>query len=143
MYRMHVKGISIVLVVFLFVAVFGACNGDDDENDDPIDPDAEPVLTVTETDPSNGSLGVPIDVQISVTFSEDVDPRTITDSSFMLLVKDVSIPGDITWLENVVTFTPLSPLAPNTTYTGRVTTAVRDFDQNPLFSDFIWSFTTL
>lgn len=133
-----------MLFISLLIGGFIACSGDDDGDDEPVETaNLESVLTVTETDPSNGSLGVPRDVQISVTFSEDVDPGTITDSSFMLLVNDVRLHGRITWLNNVVTFTPLFPLARNTTYTGRVTTAVRDFEENPLPSDFIWSFTTL
>lgn len=103
---------------------------------------AASVLSVVSTSPPRGSMGIPRDVQISVNFNEDVDPRTVTDSSFMLIMKDFLIPGTITWLENVVTFTPVSPLAPDTTYTVRVTTAVRDLDENPLPLDYIWSFTT-
>jgi hypothetical protein len=143
MYLVHVNKILKLLFVFMFMGILIACSGDDDEDNNAASGlEAESVLTVTSTTPSNGSLGVPRDVQISVTFSEDVDPRTITDSSFTLSTNDVLLHGTITWLGNVVTYTPAFPLAPDKTYTGMVTTVVRDSQENPLASDFIWSFTT-
>lgn len=144
---MHRTCVRIMLL--LFIGFLLSCGGHDGEDEEDIVTEsadtadtAEAVLTVAGTTPSNGSLGVPRTVQISVNFSEEVNPRTVTDTSFMVTTNDVPIPGTITWMEDVVTFTPVSPLAPNTTYTGRVTTAVRDLQENPLWSDFIWSFTT-
>ena len=42
----------------------------------------------------------------------------------------------------IATFTPLSPLAPSTTYMATITTGVTDLAGNPLASAEVWSFTT-
>ncbi len=145
MCRMHVK-----IMLLLLIGTLIACGGDGGEEGgaaaestaaDSADM-TDSTLTVLSTFPPRGSMSVPRNVQISVNFSENVDPRTVTDSSFMLIVNDVTLPVAITWLENVVTLTPVSPLAPNTTYTVKVTTAVRDLEEKPLALDYIWSFTT-
>lgn len=146
MYRTCAK-----VMLFLVTGFLIACSGNDGDGEADADTaleststadTEESVLIVTDTYPPRGSMGVPRDVQISVSFSEDVDPRTVTDSSIMLMVNDFILPGTITWLENVVTFTPVSPLSPDTTYTMRVTNRVRDLQENPLALDYIWSFTT-
>jgi len=145
MCRMHVN-IALLLLMGALTACGGGGSEDESASAESVASDsadtADSMLTVVSTSPPRGAMGIPRNVQISVNFSEDVDPRTVTDSSFMLIVNDFTLPGTITWLENVVTFTPVSPLAPNTTYTVKVTTAVRDLEENPLALDHIWSFTT-
>ncbi len=42
----------------------------------------------------------------------------------------------------MVTFTPSSNLAYSTTYTGTITTGVRDLAGNAMAANYIWSFTT-
>ena len=52
------------------------------------------------------------------------------------------VAGTVTYSGNTAFFTPAGPLAINTTYTGRVTTAVKDLAGNALQTDYVWTFST-
>jgi hypothetical protein len=136
-----------MLSLFFILCICVGCWDDDDDDDG--DPEGggggvEDVLTVASTSPSNGSLGVERDVQIDVTFSEPIDPNTLTEGTVTLKTGGVSIPGTLTLNETgtILRITPVFPLASQTTYDVTVTSAVRDLQGNALSSDFTFSFTT-
>jgi len=108
--------------------------------------------TVIFMSPDNNSTGIPINWRITATFSTEMDPSTITATTFK-----VAAPGGIPLIATPVTgtvttvvtggmstaiFTPTVNFAPNTTYTATITTAVRDLAGNALANEFTWSFTT-
>ena len=96
---------------------------------------------VISTDPANGATSVALNKVITVTFNEEMNPATITQASFTI-TGATPVAGTITYNGVTATFTPSAPLAVNTTYTGRVTTAVKDLMGNALQTDYIWTFST-
>lgn len=105
---------------------------------------------VVSTIPVNGAVGVPLNQVISITFNEVMNPATFTSESFVLSGTAVIagtkaatvVTGAFTFSDKTVIFTPSSPLAPNTTFTGTINTTVKDLDGNALQVKYTWSFTT-
>src|SRR5205823_7636122 len=98
--------------------------------------------TVSFTVPANGATGVPISANIAASFSEAMDPLTISTATFTLKQGTTAVAGTVTYAGITATFNPLSTLAPGTVYTATVTTGFKDLAGNALVSDFSWSFTT-
>src|ERR1051325_3547410 len=99
--------------------------------------------TVSSVIPANAANGVPISGGVAITFSEAMDNSSIISGGTFTLKRGItSVAGTVTSVGASATFTPLSSLAPNTTYTATMTTAARDLAGNPLATDFASSFTT-
>jgi hypothetical protein len=105
--------------------------------------------TVGSVTPSNSATGVSRTTTVTASFSEAMDPTTLTASTFKLTKQGSTTPiaaavsYDAT--TNKVTLKPSSPLAANTKYTATVkggTSGAKDQAGNPLASDKVWSFTT-
>jgi hypothetical protein len=77
-----------------------------------------------------------------VTFSEPVDPTTITLTTFTLSAGGVAIDGTVSYSGTAAIFTPSSKLKKNTLYTARMSAGVRDLAGNAMPNDYFWSFTT-
>ena len=100
--------------------------------------------------PANGATAVSVSSFVSVSFSEAIDPATLTASTFQL--KDASnnlIPGSVTWDSgsNTAHLQPTTALSYATTYTatvkgGATDPRVKDLSGNALASDYSWLFTT-
>ena len=128
------------------VVLFVGCKKDDFEEKIGICPE------VISTIPTNGAVGVPVNQVISVTFNENMNPATITQTSFSLTEGTVpgtkgaglKIAGTLTYDGTTPTFTfePTTALTPNTTYTGKVARTAKDMMGNALQADYIWSFKT-
>ncbi len=125
---------------------------------------------VVSTDPANNAIGVPLSrvasrgsVQsapgvalnkisvtavgkiITATFSEAMDPLTITQSTFMVAGPGpTSVAGSVTYAGPTFTATFISTniLAPSTTYTGTITAGAKDLAGNTLASGYVWTFST-
>ena len=104
-------------------------------------PDTTPPA-MTSTIPANGAVGIPINQKISATFSETMDPLTINTASFTLMQGTTPVVDALTYAGVTATFTPLTSLAPNTTYTATITTGAKDLAGNTLANSYIWTFTT-
>ncbi|MBN2158171.1 MAG: Ig-like domain-containing protein [Spirochaetes bacterium] len=98
--------------------------------------------TVVSTSPSDDAADVLTSTVIQVTFSEEMDAATITDSSFTVNDGSSDIGGDISTLGATATFTPDSPLSAGTVFTVTLDSAIRDLAGNPLGGDYTWSFST-
>ncbi|MCL0105009.1 Ig-like domain-containing protein [Dehalococcoidia bacterium] len=101
--------------------------------------------TVVSTSPEAGARHVPVDVKISVTFSEDMDAATINTATFTLMTADgTRIAGRVTYdpATRTATFIPHENLAHDTVYTATITTGARDLAGNGLAQEFSWDFTT-
>jgi len=87
------------------------------------------------------SLGV---LTSSATFSEAMDPLTITTLTFLLTQGTTPVPGTVLYNPQSLTasFIPTNNLAPNTTYTATITTGARNLAGTPLAGSMVWSFTT-
>ncbi|MES2390343.1 MAG: Ig-like domain-containing protein [Acidobacteriota bacterium] len=103
---------------------------------------------IVSTIPVNGATAVPLNQSISASFSEAMNPLTITSSTFTLVGPGaVAVPATVSY--NTVTFiatlTPTAFLAANTSYTATVTTGAQDLSGNSLGSTGSanpWTFTT-
>ena len=104
-------------------------------------PDTTPP-TVSSTSPANSVTGVPINTAINATFTEAMDPATLTTATFNLWAGSTSIGGTVSYSGTTATFTPSSSLAYNTYYTATITTGVRDLAGNAMQASYSWSFTT-
>jgi hypothetical protein len=98
--------------------------------------------TVTHTINANGATGVAINTKVAVTFSEAMDPLTITAATFTFKQGATAVPGTVSYTGVTAVFTPASTLAANTTYTGTITTGATDLAGNALASNYVWSWTT-
>ncbi len=105
-----------------------------------------PVVSVVA--PANGAANVAASAQISGSFSEGLDPATVTGSTFELRdATNALVPATVGYLNGTgtATLTPLSPLAFSTSYTATLqggAGGITDTAGNPLVSDYTWSFTT-
>ena len=98
--------------------------------------------TVTATLPVNRATGVPIGNKLTATFSEAMDPLTITTTTFTLKQGTIVVSGAVTYSGVSAVFTPMNSLAANTVYTAMITTGAKDLAGNAVASNYIWSFTT-
>ncbi len=101
--------------------------------------------TVTFTTPANGATGVPLNQNVTATFSEAMDQTTINTTTFTLTGPDASpVSGNVSYVANgsAAIFAPTDALAGSTTYTATITTGATDTTTNPLVTSFVWSFTT-
>jgi hypothetical protein len=102
--------------------------------------------TVTNTTPLNLATSVTTNSVVTGTFSESMDPLTITTSTFSLkeTVSSINVPGTVVYAvgSKTATFTPLSALANSTNYTATIATGCKDVAGNALASSTVWSFTT-
>lgn len=99
--------------------------------------------TVSSTDPADGATGVALNKKIAATFSEAMDPLTITNVNVTVTAPNsVAVPGTVDYVGTTMTFTPTDPLAPTTLFTVTISTDAKDLAGNPLASAKIWTFTT-
>ena len=100
--------------------------------------------TVVSVAPPNGTAGVCPNTVAVATFSEAMNPSTISATTFTLTgPAAAAVTGQVVYdaPDYVATFTPASNLALNTTYTATITTGAQDLMANALAVDATWSFT--
>jgi hypothetical protein len=109
--------------------------------------DVTPPTVIFNT-PATNATNITINTSVSVTFSENITPATVTSSSFVL--KDGGgniIPGTVSYSAGTRTASLLlsSPLDYSTVYTATVSggsSGIQDLSGNAMVSDYTWSFTT-
>ena len=98
---------------------------------------------VTATNPAADATGVPINTRISATFTKDMDPLSITASTFTVKQGSTPVTGKVVYGPGMsATFTAASNLAPSTVFTATLSGDNKDLEGNRLASAFSWSFTT-
>ena len=100
--------------------------------------------TVVSTLPLANATGVGLNTQIAATFSEAIDPLTLTTSTFTVKQGTTPVDGTLAFgpIGTTATFTPAGPLTAGTTYGATLTTGVKDLEGNPLATADAWTFTT-
>jgi hypothetical protein len=102
--------------------------------------------TIISTYPSTGASNVPLNVDIKVTFSKDMDASTINTNSFTIRKNNTFTPLSATVTYDPTTKTailnPTEKLEANTTYIVEVKQTIKDTMGNSLSQDYSWSFTT-
>jgi hypothetical protein len=132
---MKTKNLLLTLAI-VFIAFFSGCADDDFVEIDGVCP----VVTITA--PINGATNVPLDQLITVSFNEEMNAETINQSSFTLKNGTSQIAGVVTYSGTTATFTPSALLAPNTTYSARITRTIKDITGNALQTETNWTFST-
>ena len=100
------------------------------------------VIVVT---PVNGAC---LQTSVGATFSEAMDPTTISTATFTLQVTGpplgAALAGAVAYdaSSKVATFTPTSALLATTSYTATITIGAKDLAGNALVSNRVWTFTT-
>ena len=98
--------------------------------------------TVSSTVPVQSATGVPVGSKLTATFSEAMNPLTVSTTTFTLKQGTTSVPGTVNYAGANVDFTPSVNLLPDTLYSATIKTGAQDLAGNGLASDHVWSFTT-
>lgn len=101
--------------------------------------------TVILVNPADLAVNVALNSTVNATFSEAMNPLTISTATFKLARPGgSSVTGTVGYnvASRIATFTPAVNLVANTTYTATVTIGSKDLAGNPLALDKVWSFTT-
>jgi hypothetical protein len=91
-------------------------------------PDLDPPRVLSSS-PDSGVAGVPLDSELSITFSEGMEPRTTGDA--VSLAPQVGIKRRL-WRGRTLTLVLDQPLTPGRTYTLYVAATARDRHANPI-----------
>jgi hypothetical protein len=87
---------------------------------------------------------VPIGQVLTATFSEAMNPATISATTFTLTVTGgAAVTGTFSYSGVVATFTPSASLANSTNYTATITTGATSVAGTPLAANYVWKFTTI
>lgn len=97
---------------------------------------------VVAVDPVDGTIGAPLNKVIAATFSEAMNPLSITNATFSLMDGITEVPVTFEFFGAVVTFKPTVNLLPNTTYTATISNGVQNLSGVSMVSDYVWTFTT-
>ena len=97
--------------------------------------------------PVSGAPAVAATSDVRATFTEPLDPSTLTTSTFTLQGPGGAVAATVSWDPSTLkaTLDPSSSLAFATTYTATLKSGVsgiKDLAGNALASDYVWSFTT-
>lgn len=98
--------------------------------------------TVSSRDPLTDAINVARNKAVVLTFSEAMDPLTLTTLTFTLKQGATEVPGMVAYSGTTATFTPTNFLAAGITYTATITTGAKDLAGNALAANTLWSFTT-
>jgi len=106
-------------------------------------PERKPPVIVR-SQPPNGKTKVPLNLSITVVFSEPIDGGTVTLESFRLLRDGVPIDGEVRILDGGLRaeFTPNAELLRSAEYTIALSTDVGDLSGDALEADYAASFVT-
>lgn len=103
--------------------------------------------TVSGTIHADGATNVAINTRVGATFSEAIDPSTVTNANFTLreTISGNAVPGTVSYSGVDALFIPTSNLLPGTEYTVTVKgtpTGIKDLSGNSMLNDFVINWTT-
>ncbi|WP_344806585.1 ice-binding family protein [Allohahella marinimesophila] len=97
---------------------------------------------VASTDAADQDTDVSTNRNVSVVFSEKMNPATINSTTFTLTGPAGAVPGVVSYPGTTAQFNPDQDLDLSTQYTATITTGAEDLAANALAASFVWSFTT-
>ena len=125
---------SLTCGAFLLLALAIGCG-------DSSSPDSDTTPRVVAVTPDKGAANVVLNGSVSATFSEDMDPTTLTASSFTLTTGGVAVPGTVIYANKVVELWPAAHLITNGSFTATISDAV-SAQGIRMGADHTWTFTT-
>lgn len=129
---------SAFTALFLGIFMVGCDNQNTGDNGDP-DIDAP---TIQSTSPANNDADVVRNTAVTITFSEAMDPATITANTFTLKQGTTTVPGTVSYEGNTATYTSTNIFASNEVYTANITTGAKSAQDVALSENTEWDFTT-
>jgi parallel beta-helix repeat protein len=103
----------------------------------PIIPEPSSPPTIIDNSPTG--TDVPVDSEITVTFSELMAAESV-ENAFAI---SPMVPGTFTWSEEKLIYTPENDLNYDTEYKVTISTAAKDLEDENLELEFSWLFTTI
>jgi ice-binding like protein/Big-like domain-containing protein len=100
--------------------------------------------TVSSTNPADVAIGVPTNAKLLATFSEAMDPASLTTATVLLKQGTTAVAGAVAvGTDNLtLTFTPTASLPASTVFTATITAGAKAAAGPALAADHTWSFTT-
>ena len=123
----------------VLLTLVSACNNGSSDSSSDTPP------SISANNPSNLDIDVPINQQITATFSEAMNGATIINSSFIVTdPNDTTVAGTVSYDESskMAVFAASSDFTSNTSYQALITTDVTNVAGIALANDFTWTFTT-
>ncbi len=97
--------------------------------------------TVVATDPIDQQSDVALNKSVNATFSEAIDPLTLSDANFTLKQGNATVAGTLSYQGRTATFEPSVALSVATRYTATIAN-LSDLAGNALIGTTSWAFTT-
>ncbi|MCH8496291.1 MAG: Ig-like domain-containing protein, partial [Balneolales bacterium] len=101
-----------------------------------------PVPSVVSTTPQDEDIDVPVDADVTATFSEAMNQTTLDETTFTLFDGTTQIDGSVSYTNLIATFNPNGNLSSETTYTATITTGAQNVAGIALGTSYEWEFTT-
>jgi hypothetical protein len=130
----------IPILVMMFAVILVGCK-DDDTDDNPT-PTEDAAPTIISTLPQDNDDDVARNSNIKITFSEAMDPATITNATFTVSQGSNGLDGNIVYSGVEATFTPAIAFGAESEFTATITTSAKSAKGINLEEDHVWSFTT-
>ncbi len=92
--------------------------------------------------PADTTTNVPLDERLTATFSEAMDPSTLTGATFTLHSDHDVVAGSVSSTSTSATFEPSGELAPSTTYVATITIGATNTAAIAMAAPFSWTFQT-
>jgi hypothetical protein len=125
---------------FMLLTLSSACGG----ASSPALPEGPVAPTVLSSVPVNGAVDVALNGSVSATFSEAMDPASLTGATFTLTSGVASIPvaGTVVYANSRVEFWPAAHFDSNGSYTATITTGARSASGMAMAMKTAWRFGT-
>ena len=152
------SGLTTAGLAFLLMTLLGACGDDDaatdagsstdgrvpNDADRTIDAGSPTTPTIAANTPISGATGVPLNSNVSATFSEPMNAATMNATTFTVTSGDpaVAVPGTVIYTGVLATFWPAEQFTMDTMYSATVTDGATSAAGVALAADYSWRFTT-
>jgi len=137
------KILCVICLFLLSLVLFVGCKAADETRSTLSDYKDETAPTVVSTLPVASSSDLnPETTQIKIVFSEKMDAASFSSNSIYLNGGSSDIAGSITIDEKTVIFSPSQNIQFNKSYTGNISTNVKDIGGQAITKPYSWSFYT-
>ncbi len=97
---------------------------------------------VSATTPMPRAVNVASDAVVTATFTERMNPLTLTETTFTVRIGTTLVAGDVTYTDRTATFRPSVDFAADTIFIATVDGTAADLAGNQLAQNHVWAFTT-
>lgn len=129
---------STFAAVLLAVFMVGCNSNSTGATDEPINEIPEVISTSPESNDGN----IKRNVSVTVTFSDEMDPATINQTTLTLKKGSTAIAGEVSYSGTTATFKSTNPLNASSVYTATITVGAKSTKGVALKSKTEWDFTT-